>query len=138
MKHIMIDLYGCSPSLLTNEALLHQVLDEYPEHIGMEKVSPVFLQDVQTSSPLDEGMSGFVIIATSHVSLHAWPHYGMVNIDIFSCEQFNTETAAHVAMQMFQTQDIELHEVERAQRSPRGTKQTQLPAEEEVKTRQES
>src|SRR6266542_1749212 len=119
MKHVMIDLYGCSPSLLTNEALLHQVLDEYPEHIGMEKVSPVFLQDVQTSSPLDEGMSGFVIIATSHVSLHAWPHYGMVNIDIFSCEEFSTEKVVRFAMRMFQAKDVEVHTVERATRSPR-------------------
>jgi S-adenosylmethionine decarboxylase len=119
MKHIMIDLYGCRSDLLADEKLLQRVLDEYPDRIGMQKVSPVFLRDIKTSDPLDDGMSGFVIIATSHISLHAWPCYGMVNIDVFSCEDFDTEDVARFAEEMFQTQDRELHEVERALRSPR-------------------
>jgi S-adenosylmethionine decarboxylase len=96
-------------------------LDDYPNRVGMQKVSPVFLKDIKTSSPLDDGLSGFVIIATSHISLHAWPHYGMVNIDIFSCEDFQTTTVGDFAMEMFQTTQIEIHEVERALQSPRGT-----------------
>jgi S-adenosylmethionine decarboxylase len=119
MLHVMIDLYGCSPALLANEALLRRVLDEYPDRIGMEKVSPVFLRDIKTSNPFDDGMSGFVIIATSHVSLHAWPCYGMVNIDVFSCEEFSAEEVARFAVQMFEARDVEVHAVERATRSPR-------------------
>ena len=96
MKHVMIDLYGCNPQLLADAFLLHQVLDDYPNRVGMQKVSPVFLRDIKTSCPLDDGLSGFVIIATSHISLHAWPHYGMVNIDIFSCEDFQTTTVGRL------------------------------------------
>jgi S-adenosylmethionine decarboxylase len=120
MKHVMIDLYGCNPQLLADASLLQYVLDEYPNRVGMQKVSPVFLQEIKTSSPLDDGMSGFVIIATSHISLHAWPHYGMVNLDIFSCEDFQTVTVGDFAMHLFQTAQIEIHEVERALQSPRG------------------
>ena len=120
MKHVMIDLYGCNPQLLADPSLLQYVLEEYPNRIGMQKVSPVFLKDIKTSCPLDDGLSGFVIIATSHVSLHAWPHYSMVNIDIFSCEDFQTTIVGDFAMQMFQTAQIEIHEVERALSSPRG------------------
>jgi S-adenosylmethionine decarboxylase len=124
MKHVMIDLYGCNPELLADAFLLHQVLDDYPNRVGMQKVSPVFLRDIKTSCPLDDGLSGFVIIATSHISLHAWPHYGMVNIDIFSCEDFQTTTVGDFAMAMFQTTQIEIHEVERALQSPRGRART--------------
>jgi S-adenosylmethionine decarboxylase len=124
MKHVMIDLYGCDPQLLADASLLQYVLDEYPNRIGMQKVSPVFLKDIKTSCPLDDGLSGFVIIATSHVSLHAWPHYGMVNIDVFSCEDFQTIMVGDFAMALFQTTQIEIHEVERALRSPRGIVQT--------------
>ena len=119
MQHVMIDLYGCRPELLANEALLRQVLDQYPDRIGMEKVSPVFLKDIKTSSLLDDGVSGFVIIATSHISLHAWPCYGMVNIDVFSCEPFSPDEVVSFAVQMFGAKDVELHVVERATRSPR-------------------
>ena len=127
MQHVMIDLYGCNPELLANENFLLRVLNEYPELIGMQKVSPVVLRDIKTSNPLDDGFSGFVIIATSHVSLHAWPPYGMVNIDIFSCEEFSEQTTIAFASAMFQTSDVEVHSVERAQRSPRLSLQQRLP-----------
>jgi S-adenosylmethionine decarboxylase len=132
MKHVMIDLYGCDPVLLADASLLQYVLDEYPNQVSMQKVSPVFLQDIKTSNPLDDGMSGFVIIATSHISLHAWPCYGMVNIDIFSCEDFQTTTVGDFAMHLFQTAQIEIHEVERALQSPRGMIQTPSTSETEV------
>ncbi len=119
MKHVMLDLYGCNAKLLANEALLRRVLDEYPARIGMEKVSPIELRDIKTSNPLDDGFSGFVIIATSHLSLHAWPPYGMVNIDIFSCEDFNVNDTITFAQLMFQTEDVEVQVIERALRSPR-------------------
>lgn len=119
MQHVMLDLYHCNPQLLACEKFLRRILDEYPERIGMEKVSPVFLRDIKTSNPMDDGYSGFVIIATSHVSLHAWPPYGMVNIDIFSCEPFDEDEVVRFATTMFQTQDVEVNSVTRAKRSPR-------------------
>jgi S-adenosylmethionine decarboxylase len=119
MLHVMLDLYGCNAELLADEALLRQVLDEYPTRISMVKVSPVELRHIKTSNPLDDGFSGFVIIATSHISLHAWPPYGMVNIDIFSCEDFDVQETVTYARMMFQTDDVEVHAVERALRSPR-------------------
>ncbi len=125
MLHVILDLYRCG-SELSNEALLRQVLEELPERIGMQKVGLVELRYIKTSNPLDDGYSGFVIIATSHCSLHAWAPYGMVNLDIFSCEDFDVASAVAFARRMFQTDDIEIHVVERAQRSPR------VPARERV------
>ena len=119
MQHVMLDLYGCSPGLLENESFLRDVLDQYPTHIGMQKVGPVELRYIETNNPLDDGFSGFVIIATSHVSLHAWAPYRMVNMDIFSCEDFDVAEVVAFARKLFQTDDVEVHVVQRATRSPR-------------------
>ena len=119
MRHVMLDLYGCDPRLLADEAHLRRVLDEYPERIGMEKVSPVELRYIKTSNALDDGHSGFVIIATSHVSLHAWPPYRMINLDIFSCNEFDEAEVVNFARAMFNPSDIEINSVRRATRSPR-------------------
>ena len=119
MLHVMLDLYGCNPALLADEALLREVLEEYPNRIKMVKVGPAELRYIKTSSPLDDGYSGFVIIATSHVSLHAWAPYRMLNIDVFSCEEFSVEDVVAFACQTFQTNDVEVHTVRRATRSPR-------------------
>src|SRR5256714_11053493 len=123
MLHVMLDLYGCPPELLADEAFLRQVLDNYPARIAMEKVSPVELRYIETSNPLDDGYSGFVIIATSHVSLHAWPPYRMINIDIFSCNEFDEAEVVTFARDMFETNDIEVQSVKRATRSSRPSSQ---------------
>ncbi len=119
LVHLMLEVYNCDRELLSNESLVRRVLDEYPGRVGMEKVSPVHLYDIETSNPLDAGLSGFVVIAQSHVSLHAWPEYGEVDIDICSCKEFSQEDAIAFAKEMFQSDDIETHFVIRANRSLR-------------------
>ena len=119
LVHLMLELYGCDRHILSDEPLLHRVLDEYPAHVDMEKVSPVNLYQIETSNPLDAGLSGFVVIAQSHISLHAWPEYGEVDIDICSCKEFSQEDAIAFAKQMFQTDDVEAHFVVRGTRSLR-------------------
>jgi S-adenosylmethionine decarboxylase len=119
LVHLMLELYGCDRKILEDEPLLRSVLDEYPTRVGMEKVSPVHLYDIETSNPLDAGMSGFVVIAQSHISLHAWPEYGEVDIDICSCKEFSQEDAIAYAKEIFQTNDVEAHFVVRANRSLR-------------------
>jgi S-adenosylmethionine decarboxylase len=119
MLHVTLDLYGCNPALLADEAFLRGVLETYPERISMVKVGPAELRYIKTSNPLDDGYSGFAIIATSHVSLHAWAPYKMVNIDVFSCEEYSVEDVVAFACETFQTRDVEVHTIRRATRSPR-------------------
>ncbi len=119
LVHLMLELYGCSREVLTDGALLRRVLNDYPGRVDMEKVSPVHLYDIDTSNPLDAGMSGFVVIAQSHISVHAWPEYGEVDIDICSCKEFSQDDAIAFAKEMFQTDDVEVHFVTRGSRSLR-------------------
>src|SRR5947209_17877997 len=122
LVHLMLELYGCDRQILSDESLMRRVLEEYPARVEMEKVSPVHLYQIETSNPLDAGLSGFVVIAQSHISLHAWPEYGEVDIDICSCKEFSQEEAIAFARMMFQTGDIESHFVVRGNRSLRPEK----------------
>src|ERR1041385_1057444 len=119
LVHLMLELYNIDREILENGPLLRGVLSDLPTHVDMEKVRPVHLYDIDTSNPLDAGMSGFVVIAQSHISMHAWPEYGEVDIDICSCKEFSQEDAIAFAKEMFQTDDVETHFVIRATRSLR-------------------
>src|SRR5207245_4240648 len=119
LVHLMLELYGCRRELLTDEKLIYRALDEYPGRVDMEKVSKVHLYDIETSNPLDAGLSGFVVIAQSHISMHAWPEYGEVDIDICSCKEFSQEDAIAFAKEIFQTDDVEPHFVLCGRRSSR-------------------
>jgi S-adenosylmethionine decarboxylase len=60
-----------------------------------------------------------VVIAQSHISLHAWPEYGEVDIDVCSCKEFSQEDAIAFARAIFQSDDVESHFVVRGNRSLR-------------------
>src|SRR6266567_1162436 len=87
MQHLLLDLYECNSQKLADAGYLHRFLSEVPHLIHMQQVGPVHLDHItDVSDPREAGHSGLVMSASSHVSLHAWPPYRMINIDVFSCE----------------------------------------------------
>ena len=91
--HLAIDGYGADPAKLSDEALVFRFLDEYPGVIGMTKVAPPQVYSYTGKVPDDWGVSGFVIIAESHISVHTFPDKGYLNIDIFSCNDFDVSAS---------------------------------------------
>ncbi len=92
--HLVLDGYGADPKRLQDEALVHELLDRYPDAIGMTKISEPFVYRYDTGSvPNDWGVSGFVLIAESHISVHTFPDRGFLNVDIFSCKTFDSDAA---------------------------------------------
>jgi S-adenosylmethionine decarboxylase len=89
--HLIIDGYGDNPKLMQDEQFIHQLLDSYPAQIGMTKISAPLVIRYVGSNPEDWGISGFVFIAESHISIHTFAERRYVNIDIFSCKDFNAE-----------------------------------------------
>jgi S-adenosylmethionine decarboxylase len=91
--HLVVDGYDADAAKLQDEELVRAFLDEYPDAIGMTKMIPPQVYTYRGPVPEDWGVSGFVLIAESHISIHTFPDRGYVNIDIFSCKDFNTDDA---------------------------------------------
>ncbi len=60
------------------------------------------------------GISGVVVISTSHLSIHTWPEYRYAAVDIFSCEDVVQPQAAidHLT-QVFGAERISVVELQR-------------------------
>ena len=83
--HLAIDGLGAKAAILQDVDLVQRFLNEYPDAIGMTKVAPPQVYTYHGKVPEDWGISGFVIIAESHISVHTFPDRGYINIDVFSC-----------------------------------------------------
>ena len=60
------------------------------------------------------GISGVVVIAESHLSIHTWPEYAFAAIDIFTCgDVLKPDVAATLLIQKFQCKDPSLVEIKR-------------------------
>ena len=91
--HLVLDGYGADQNLLEDADAIYRFLDEYPDAIGMTKITPPHVYVYAGQKPEDVGVSGFVLIAESHISVHTFPKRQYVNIDVFSCKDFDTERA---------------------------------------------
>jgi S-adenosylmethionine decarboxylase len=99
--HLAIDGYDADREKLEDPEFVLRFLDEYPSAIGMTKIMPPHVLTYRGPQPEDWGISGFVIIAESHISVHTFPDRRYVNIDIFSCKEFDVEQALDVVKQRF-------------------------------------
>lgn len=105
--HLMLDGFGCDPAKLESEDFIHQFLDEFPENIGMTKLmSPYVSRYDDGTGRKRRGLSGFVLIAESHVSIHTFPDECCVSIDIFSCKSFDTANAEREIVNKFGIEEI--------------------------------
>ena len=78
-KHLIIELHDCDPDILNQTEVCESHLLEAVRLSGATVIQPFFHE----FSP--HGVSGIVVIAESHFSVHTWPEYGYCAVDIFTC-----------------------------------------------------
>ena len=91
--HLIIDGYSKNQQILQDEVFLRQMLDSIPVLIGMTKISEPFVFRYVGDKPEEWGVSGFVFIAESHISFHTFVERSYINIDVFSCRDFDIKHA---------------------------------------------
>ena len=89
--HLIIDGYSSNQKILRDEDFLRKWLESYPAKIGMTRISPPYVIEYVGPVLEDWGISGFVFIAESHIGIHTFVERNYINIDIFSCKDFDTE-----------------------------------------------
>jgi S-adenosylmethionine decarboxylase len=77
--HLMLELYGCDQEKINSRKFLHQVVKAAVKKAGLTNLGSRFHQ----FEP--HGVTGFTLLAQSHISLHTWPEYGYLVLDIFTC-----------------------------------------------------
>ncbi len=87
--HLIIDGFGKNKNILQDENFIYELLDSYPSKIGMTKISGPIVFRYSGKKPEDWGVSGLVFIAESHIGLHTFVERKFINIDIFSCKDFD-------------------------------------------------
>jgi S-adenosylmethionine decarboxylase len=78
-RHIIAELYGVSSDLISREEQVKEIMSKVIEEANIEAVGSLYKQ----FNP--HGVTGIVLISESHISIHTWPEYELVNLDIFTC-----------------------------------------------------
>lgn len=86
--HWFLDLVDCqcTPELLTDLSTLKRFCLAACDTAGMQVVGEVFHQFEPA------GVTGVVLLAESHLSVHTWPELRFAAVDVYVCD-FNRENA---------------------------------------------
>ena len=117
--HLTLDLTGCPKEILENYELHFDYLKTLPEMIGMTPIIQPYVFPYSGLVPEDRGITGIVIIAESHLSVHSFEEKGYCFIDIFSCKDMDVEKAIQITLDTFKPADYEINMVKRGKDFPR-------------------
>ena len=87
-SHILADLYGIAAVRLRDAAGLEVLLRKAALRAGAQVLGSHF-----HSFGAEEGVTGVVLLAESHISIHTWPESGFAAADIFMCGEADPEQA---------------------------------------------
>ncbi len=79
--HLILDLEGCKPRVLDSPSAMLGMCRRLADILG----SRVVAQRAHRFRP--RGVTAFVVIAESHVSVHTWPESGKAFLDLFCCKE---------------------------------------------------
>lgn len=106
--HYIIELYGCESTSLDNLPLIEQTLVQSADIAGATIISSKF----HKFSP--QGVSGVVVIAESHLSIHTWPELGYAALDLYTCNlKLDIEKTLRLIKEVFSPEEMIVKYVER-------------------------
>ncbi len=113
--HIVCELSGCSYELLTDVARVRRIMESAAREAKAEILNVTF----HRFEP--QGVSGVVVIAESHMSIHTWPEFGYAAVDFYTCgDHTDPRRACEYAAQRLGAKSMLTTEVKRGIASTNG------------------
>jgi S-adenosylmethionine decarboxylase len=107
-RHLLLELYDCSSEVLNSLESVKTAMVEAAKRAEATIIDVVFHE----FNPF--GISGVVVIAESHLSIHTWPEHRYAAVDIFSCgDTLKPAEAANYLVEQFRASRTSCVEVKR-------------------------
>jgi S-adenosylmethionine decarboxylase len=107
-RHLLVELNDCNREVLNDLDLLRDAMLA----AAIESGAVILGDSFHRFSP--QGVSGVVVIAESHLSVHTWPEYGYAAVDVFTCgSTVDPRKAAEVLIERLGSKNHSITEIQR-------------------------
>ena len=107
-RHLLLELFDCDAEALNSLETVKASMVEAAKRAQATIIDVVFHE----FNPF--GISGVVVIAESHLTIHTWPEYRFAAVDIFSCgDILQPEIAASYLVEQFAAERHSVVEMQR-------------------------
>jgi S-adenosylmethionine decarboxylase len=109
-RSLHADFYGVPVGLCDDLAFCYRLLEDMVDRLGMHKQSPPFLfHSPDDQFPDKAGLSGWVPLIESGISIHTLTKKGFVTIDIYTCGELDVEAAMAFLGERLRPESCESH-----------------------------
>lgn len=106
--HLLIELKDCDPEILKDLEKVKSAL------VTAAKKAKATIIDLSFREFQPFGISGIVVIAESHLTIHTWPEYRYAAVDIFTCgDHIKSEVAASYIINQLESKNPSIVEMKR-------------------------
>lgn len=105
---VLIDIYECDYERMENMEYIQDMMFE------LAKILKTNIRKIAFEKFNPYGISGVLIISESHITIHTWPEYRYVGIDIFTCsKKVEYNSAIDFLLKKLDTKKYEIKEIQR-------------------------
>jgi len=90
-NHLLVDAEGCDEKALDDEAAVKAFLEALPKLVGATQIHDTVIKRHVAKDPDESGVTGFILLAESHASVHTFPAKGFFHFDLFTHDEFDHE-----------------------------------------------
>jgi S-adenosylmethionine decarboxylase len=112
-QHLLADLHGVDAALLTCTASIEALLRDAALAAGATIVHGHF----HSFGP-QQGVTGVLLLAESHISIHTWPEWRFAALDVFMCGAAAPQLALEAIARALQPERIDINNIARGSSAP--------------------
>jgi S-adenosylmethionine decarboxylase len=100
--HVTLECQGCRPELLNDRRRIRRFLIKAAESCALHVVQ----DGIHSFRP--QGITGYVLLEESHISIHTWPENKVALIDVLSCKEIDTDQLDSLVRKTFAPRTVSL------------------------------
>jgi len=112
-NYLAIDGLNCDKNKLRDENLISSVLSSLPLEIGLRKMTEPKVLYHKAKDRSESGVTGFVLLCESHISIHTYPEKRFMVLDIFSVKEFDINKMVNHVKQLFGIKEVKINLLKR-------------------------
>lgn len=101
-KHFLVEFRKCNPKQLNDKKFLRDLL------VGAAEAAKCQVLHTYFHRFMPQGVTGVVVLAESHISIHSWTEYRFAALDIFMCGNNDPQDALNYIMDRLIFSEIEV------------------------------
>lgn len=113
-RHCLLDIYIQDREWLKNQQIVEHLL-----HLAAQAAQAHVLTSHFHTFGGEGGITGVLLLAESHISIHTWPEHNYAAVDIFICGKLSINAAISVFQQKLANARIEVRLLERGYKAER-------------------